>query len=152
MHTRPIFPSGWSSIQTTPANLTLANTLPVGQSFLWHRHSIPDGGTSTLLQPFEEYSRAAHSPSRVICLRQSPTHLYYTAIHPTDSAAVDDLEKGTTKRWVEDYFQLETYPDLTEMYMDWRSRDPGLFGDTELNARAIGVRLLRQDPWECLVA
>lgn len=152
MFTRPIFPSGWSSIPICPTNLTLANTLLVGQSFLWHRHTISHVGPSTPQQPFEEYSRVIHNLSRVVCLRQSPTTLYYTAIHPTATAANRDLQQGTTKRWLEDYFQLASYPDLAAMYLDWRNRDPALFGKTELDNRATGVRVLRQDPWECLVA
>lgn len=146
--TRPPFPSGWYMLPTTPANLTLANTLPVGQSFLWHRHALSTAGPS----PIEEYSRALHSPPRVVCLRQSPSHLYYTAIHPIEEGVRADLAEGTTKRWLEDYFHLSAYPDLVKMYTDWRERDPGLFGKTELDEGAIGVRVLRQDPWECLIA
>lgn len=37
---RPPFPSGWQSLDLTPADLNLANTLPVGQSFLWHRRAL----------------------------------------------------------------------------------------------------------------
>jgi len=132
------------------SNLTLANTLPVGQSFLWYRHSLPDQGPSDLTQPIEEYSRVILNPPRVICLRQSPTDLYYTAIEPRRPAEVEG--KDTNKLWLEDYFHLKRYPDLSEMYSVWRGRDPGLFGKTELDSRAIGVRVLRQDPWECLIA
>ena len=148
--TRPPFPSRWSSIPISLGNLNLANTLPVGQSFLWHR--CPILGESCPSQPTVEYSRAIDLPPRVVCLRQSSAHLFYTAIHTTDAAAAEDLECGTTRRWLEDYFQLEAYPDLEGMYSDWRRRDPDLFGKTELDARAIGVRVLRQDPWECLIA
>lgn len=129
-----------------PSNLTLANTLPVGQSFLWHRHSLPESGDVT-----EEYSRAIDSPPRVVCLRQSPTHIYYTAITSAPvthaSSAADE-----TRSWLEDYFQLTQYPDLTQLYQAWAERDPALFGKTGLSARALGVRVLRQDPWECLIA
>jgi N-glycosylase/DNA lyase len=146
---RPPFPSGWSSIPITPTNLTLANTLPVGQSFQWHRKPLPEAGPS---QPVEEFSRALHSPCRIVCLRQSDTDLYYTAVHDTHDATALDRSTGLTKRWLIDYFHLDRYPDLEEMYTDWRLRDPGSFGRTELDKRAIGVRLLRQDPWECLLA
>lgn len=141
---RPPFPNGWSSLPITPSNLTLANTLPVGQSFLWHRHALPEGcGEVT-----EEYSRAIDFPPRVVCLRQSPTHIYYTAIPATPAALTAD----DTRSWLEDYFQLTQYPDLTKLYQAWEERDPALFGKTALNAKAVGVRVLRQDPWECLVA
>ncbi|WWD15943.1 hypothetical protein CI109_100367 [Kwoniella shandongensis] len=146
---RPPFPSGWSSIPLNPRNLTLANTLPVGQSFLWHRHSLPSASQST---PSEEFSRAVDDPPRVVCLRQSPSHLYYTAIHCDELAAKIDREKGSTRRWLDDYFQFQAQPDLEALYAEWKVRDPALFGKVEVDGRAIGVRVLRQDPWECLIA
>ena len=152
IHKRPPFPSGWSSIPITLANLTLANTLPVGQSFLWHRHPIPDEGAYTHPRSVEEYSRAVDNPPRVICLRQTSTHLYYTSMYAIEEAGHEDVTENGTKRWLKDYFHLKMYPDLPEMYAEWRRRDPGLFGGTDLDGRAIGVRVLRQDPWECLIA
>ena len=126
----------WSSIPVTPTNLTLSNTLPVGQSFLWHHHD----GT---------YSRAISNPPRVIFLRQTETELHYSSIHPTPSLTEDDSKTGLTRKWIEDYFQLQY--DLPTLYSTWRDRDPGLFAKTELDKRAIGVRVLRQDPFECLI-
>lgn len=173
MYSRPAFPSGWSSIEITPANLSLRNCLPVGQSFLWHRTPLvgelksepsafkPDAGPSTppavkletgVTEPDEEFSRAVYDPPRVVCLRQTPERIYYTAVHPTASAQAQDDAEGTTTKWLRDYFHLDRYPDLGAMYDDWRERDKELFGKVELNERAKGVRLLRQDPWECLIA
>lgn len=127
----------WSTLHLTPAHLTLANTLPVGQTFLWHhRNGV--------------YSRSVDNPPRVVFLRQNPLTVEYAAVH-TDQAATDaDIENGVTRRWLEDYLQLKY--DLPDLYSEWRKRDAGLFGKTELDTRAIGVRVLRQDPWECLIA
>ncbi|OXG53280.1 N-glycosylase/DNA lyase [Cryptococcus neoformans] len=144
---RPPFPAGWASVRMDPRNLSLANTLPVGQAFLWHRLALPATDP-----PFEEYSRAVHSPPRVVCLRQSPTHIYYTAVYPPGSAPEPDRSNHFTRQWLEDYFQLVRYPDLETLYLDWRRRDPELFGKVHVNDRATGVRVLRQDPWECLLA
>nr|XP_018263816.1 N-glycosylase/DNA lyase [Kwoniella dejecticola CBS 10117]OBR85974.1 N-glycosylase/DNA lyase [Kwoniella dejecticola CBS 10117] len=146
---RPPFPAGWSAIPCSLKNLTLANTLPVGQSFLWHRHDLPATSSS---QPSEEFSRAVNDPPRVVCLRQSPTHLYYTAVYPTSHGAEQDKERGVTKAWLEDYFYLKAQPNLEKLYEEWRVRDPDLFGKVEVSDRAVGVRVLRQDPWECLIA
>lgn len=144
---RPPFPTGWASVRMDPRNLSLANTLPVGQAFLWHRLPLPAADP-----PFEEYSRAVHSPPRVVCLRQSPTHIYYTAVYPPGSAPEPDRSNHFTRQWLEDYFQLVRYPDLETLYLDWRRRDLELFGKVHVNDRATGVRVLRQDPWECLLA
>jgi N-glycosylase/DNA lyase len=126
----------WSSIPLVPANLTLANTLPVGQSFLWHRHD-------------QTYSRAVDNPPRVVFLRQNATHLEFAAVHPESAATDADYDTGLTKRWIHDYFQLQH--NLPQLYAEWRLRDPELFGRTDL-VDAIGVRVLRQDPWETLIA
>ncbi|WVQ70050.1 uncharacterized protein L199_008274 [Kwoniella botswanensis] len=146
---RPPFPSGWSSIPLSLKNLTLANSLPVGQSFLWHRHAI---ASSTPGSPTEEFSRAVDNPPRVVCLRQSPSRLYYAAVYPNEHDALADQRKGITKDWVNDYFQLKAHPELERMYDDWRARDPELFGKVEVNERAVGVRVLRQDPWEFITS
>lgn len=145
--TRPPFPSGWSSIAIAPSNLTLANTLPVGQSFLWHRHQLEDAAEVT-----EEFSRAVDNPPRVVCLRQSPTHIYYASIQAVQETPQSLQTSDVTRIWLEDYFQLARYPDLSKLYSVWIDRDPVLFGKTELNAEAVGVRVLRQDPLECLIA
>lgn len=146
MLNRPPFPSGWASLALSPSNLTLANTLPVGQSFLWHRHAVSGAGPS---DPVEEYSRAIKGrPPKVVLLRQSPTHLHYVAVHPDGTLE----EADRTRKWLSDYFRLDSHPRLDDLYADWRRKDPGLFGRTELDRRAIGVRVLRQDPWECLLA
>ncbi|BEJ18199.1 hypothetical protein CspHIS471_0704760 [Cutaneotrichosporon sp. HIS471] len=100
----------------------------------------------------EEYSRAVDNPPRVVCLRQSPTSLYFTAIHPTPEASEADRVSGLTLNWLVDYFQLARYPDLEALYSDWRARDPTFFGKVDLGERAVGVRVLRQDTWETLVA
>ncbi|KAK8869784.1 hypothetical protein IAR55_000352 [Kwoniella newhampshirensis] len=146
---RPPFPSGWSAIPISPKNLMLANTLPVGQSFLWHRHTLP---TSSQSLPGEEFARAVNHPPRVVCLRQTSTHLYYTAVHGSQEDAELDKERGLTRAWLDDYFHLRTQPDLEGLYDGWRARDPALFGKVEVDGRAVGVRVLRQDPWECLIA
>lgn len=152
---RPPFPSWWSCLPLLPADLTLANTLPVGQSFLWHRRALEAGSSPTLLRPTEEFSRAVDNPPRVVCLRQTGEGVFYTAVYPHDSPSAPtswegDQNKGTTKAWLEDYFQLRH--DLPALYDAWRTLDPAFFGRVELGSGAVGVRVLRQDPWECLVA
>lgn len=141
----------WCSIPISLSNLTLANTLPVGQSFLWHRRQIESGpSSSTAPDAPEEFSRAIDNPPRVIFLRQSLRHLHYSCTYPDDRSQVVDKDYELTRRWLHDYFQLDH--DLDKLYADWRRLDPLLFGKIDINERAIGVRLLRQDPWECLVA
>ena len=139
--------SRWSSIPITLSNLTLANTLPVGQSFLWHRYPVAEAGPS---EASEEFSRAVDNPPRVVRLRQTPTHLQYTAVYPDAQSEERDKALSATHTWIHDYFQLDY--DLDKLYKEWTARDPSLFGKIDIDGKAVGVRLLRQDPWECLVA
>lgn len=161
---RPEFPSGWSSISLSPANLSLANTLPIGQSFLWHRTQLAPSASKREVkieesiqdveqEPVEEFSRAITNPPRVLLLRQSSTKLYYTTLVPGALGNADAIRQQTLD-FIDDYFQLSRFPSLPAMYEDWRVRDPGLFGrlDVESDPRALGIRVLRQDVWECLIS
>ncbi|ORX39905.1 DNA glycosylase [Kockovaella imperatae] len=142
---RAQFPSGWSRLRISPNNLNLANTLPVGQSFLWHRRILASdtGGCR------EEFSRAVDDPPRVLFMRQTETDLWYTSLYPANQTRPND---DVDLPWIMDYFQLERHPSLEDLFADWRKRDPKLFGVAEVGSRAQGVRVLRQDPWECLIA
>lgn len=111
--------------------------------------------------PTEEFSRALLDPPRVVCLRQTTSRVYYTAIYPEETQDELDRRGGVTEKWLRDYFHLDKYPSLEAMYAEWRERDPNMFGRLEMayegmkvgeGGRARGVRLLRQDPWECLIA
>ena len=77
-------------------------------------------------------------------------------------------------RWIRDYFNLDRVPNLPGLYASWIDRDPLLFGKTlgaeeadrilamhrgdrshspaSGSQRGRGIRVLQQDPWECLVA
>jgi N-glycosylase/DNA lyase len=187
-------------------DLDLANVLPVGQSFLWHRHQLTisstgaayDGeGVSTIKSEdgtkeaghgvYEEFSRAIDNPPRVILLRQSAAEevIYYTSVRPDASdlaevkpvngeqSSVVDEGSRADQRWLHDYFNLDRVPDLPSLYVSWIRDDPDLFGRTlgqEESERVLGlrngdrrgdvvehmtgrgIRVLEQDPWECLIA
>lgn len=59
---RPPFPSGWHSLDLVPHDLVLAHTLPVGQSFLWHRRALAPTGVSS--SKVEEEAAAAAAVAR----------------------------------------------------------------------------------------
>lgn len=121
--------TAWGQLPVSLNQLCLATVLRCGQSFRW-KASGPD-----------EWS--CGFPDRIISLRQSPTHLHYRATFPSPPPA---SSKDDTVEIVKDYFNLSI--DLAALYEKWSSADPnfkkkaGEFG---------GVRMLRQDPWECLI-
>jgi N-glycosylase/DNA lyase len=204
---RPPFPSGWAYLNLGIDDCDLANILPVGQSFLWHRHQLqittteltkveaveseiaytsgstagPSDDEAAPADIIEEFSRAIDNPPRVILLRQSVARrrVYYTSVAPTDIARSTGNptayeREEVDEKWMNDYFQLERVIDLPALYASWIRGDTDLFartlGDEEadrLNGLYFGhgsrservehmagrgIRVLSQDPWECLIA
>lgn len=109
--------------------------------------------------PTEEWSRAIPDPARIIFLRQTPTKIYYASISscPTSSSSSTiPTDPATDRAYLVDLFNLDVtapHGTLADVYETWAAGDPLLFGKT-FRARAVprGVRVLRQDPWECLLS
>lgn len=118
-----------------------------GQSFRWtHTPLAPSPSSST--SP-TEYSLCL--PDRLILLRQSSTHLLYSAVFPRGSSKEEGEGEGRekeTERWVRDYLQLEV--DVEGLYRTWGERDLVFRKEEGEGGVLEGVGVLRQDPWECL--
>jgi N-glycosylase/DNA lyase len=143
----------WYSIPLRPAQLTLKHVLKSGQSFRWTVTSLPSD--PALCPPpvaREEYSLCLKD--RLVLLRQGETELHYAAVFPPTDAAGETREEGgqTTLAWIEDYFQLDV--DLEGLYGTWGEKDEVFrrkFGSVEEGGEGLleGIRVLRQDPWDC---
>jgi N-glycosylase/DNA lyase len=137
-------PAGFCALPLPIAQLSLDAVLRCGQSFRWF--SYPLFSPAETLRPGEptyEYRFALQD--RVVCLRQSYTHLFYRSIYPEhEKDASRDLGETSTLTWIRDYFQLDV--DLVKLYSEWSNRDD-VFRRT-INERFAGIRILRQDPWE----
>ena len=87
---------------------------------------------------------------RVVFLRQDEERgfLYYRTLVPASgsSLSIDAIELQTAQ-WLRDYLNLDV--PLEMLYQEWTERDKvfARFAD-----RFSGLRMLRQDPWECLCA
>lgn len=139
-------PAGFYALPLPIAQLSLDAVLRCGQSFRWFAYPLfspahtPSPSSS---EPKHEYRFALKD--RVVCLRQSHTHLFYRSIYPGHvKDASQDVGDTSTLAWIRDYFQLDV--DLVKLYSEWSSRDD-VFRRT-VNARFTGIRILRQDPWE----
>ena len=137
-------PAGFYALPLPIAQLSLDAVLRCGQSFRWFAYPLfSPADTPRFGEPTREYRFALQD--RVVCLRQSHIHLFYRSIHPDHAKdASHDLDETSTLTWIHDYFQLDV--DLVKLYSEWSSRD-GVFRRT-VNTRFIGIRILRQDPWE----
>jgi hypothetical protein len=137
-------PAGFYALPLPIAQLSLDAVLRCGQSFRWFAYPLfSPANTPSFGEPTHEYRLALQD--RVVCLRQSHTHLFYRSIYPDHAKdASQDLDETSTLTWIHDYFQLDV--DLVKLYSEWSSRDD-VFRRT-VNTRFTGIRILRQDPWE----
>ncbi|KAF1401691.1 N-glycosylase/DNA lyase, partial [Spheniscus magellanicus] len=137
-------PSLWRSLPCPPAELRL--DLPGG---VWAGPDVPVCGR------WWESSPGAWTGvlgGRVWTLRQDPDRLWYTVYgeeeeedgRPAEAAKPDGAE---TDQILRDYFQLDV--GLSALYCAWGAADP-LF--RKVAGDFPGVRVLRQDPVECLLS
>ncbi|NXL47419.1 OGG1 lyase, partial [Podilymbus podiceps] len=132
-------PALWRCLPCPPAELRLDLVLSSGQTFRWWESS-PGAWTGVL-------------GGRVWTLRQERDRLWYTVYgeeeeeedaRPAKAAKLDGAE---TDQILRDYFQLEV--GLPALYRAWGAADP-LF--RKVAKDFPGVRVLRQDPVECLLS
>ena len=135
--------SGFRRLPLPVAQLSLAAVLQCGQSFRW---SVFPLRTETTDFPAHEYRICLRD--RVVCLRQTPDALHYRSVFALNtSKAEQDAKEEETLAWINDYFQLKV--DLLELYEQWSKRDPVFL---KIKERFSGIRMLRQDPFECLLS
>ncbi|PWW78865.1 DNA glycosylase [Tuber magnatum] len=120
----------WHKLPLTLSELCLSSVLRCGQSFRW-RASNPGEWTCAL-------------KGRILTLRQDDSHLHYRAIFPVAATAP---RKDDTVELIRDYFNLDI--NLTKLYERWSAADTHFLKKA---VRFVGIRMLRQDPWENLVS
>ncbi|KAJ6262518.1 hypothetical protein Dda_3328 [Drechslerella dactyloides] len=148
--------TAWAQLPVALNQLCLATVLRCGQSFRW-KASGPDEWYISIPSPIDLARvpiriqdvltivvciRSCGFPDRIISLRQTDTHLHYRATYPAAPPAKDDTEEI-----IRDYFNLTV--DLASLYEKWSAADPNF---KKKAGEFRGVRMLRQDPWECLVS
>lgn len=118
----------WNALAVAPGELRLQTTLENGQCFGWHR------------QPGDEPVWVGVLGRRLLALRETATDTEYRCL-----ASKGDEDSCEIRDELRDYFQLDT--PLAPLYEEW-SR-----GDERMKAVAAGLpgmRVLRQEPVECL--
>lgn len=147
-------PRGFKVLPLPISQLSLPAVLKCGQSFRWAAYPLlpPEDAVTVpaVLEPTHEYRFCLKD--RVVCLQQSPDSLFYRSIfkntHETASSSTDvENKEAETVAFIRDYFQLDT--DLLALYDEWSASDPVF---RSLRGRFSGIRMLRQDPWECLIS
>lgn len=138
---------GFRSLPLPIIQLSLSVVLQCGQSFRWKSFTVkPEDSSSPHDLPSHEYRLCLRD--RVVCLRQNSTHLFYRSAFPQPLDSQEEAKRETeTLAWIQDYFQLDV--DLSALYAHWAKSDPVFRG---LKDRFQGIRILRQDPFECLLS
>ncbi|KAK7693729.1 hypothetical protein QCA50_003301 [Cerrena zonata] len=141
-------PAGFRALPLPLAQLSLAAVLQCGQSFRWNVFPLPlHSESQDTLRPQFEYRFCLRD--RVVCLQQSADTLFYRTAFPVPAPSVSEESKreAETLAWLRDYFQLDV--DLLKLYEEWGTADPVF---KRLKGRFEGIRMLRQDPFECLLS
>ncbi|NWU89121.1 OGG1 lyase, partial [Upupa epops] len=132
-------PSLWRSLPCPLAELRLDLVLTSGQTFRWWESS-PGSWTGVL-------------GGHVWTLRQERERLWYTVYGQEQEqldgppAEVAKLDGAEMERILRDYFQLDV--ELSALYRTWEAADPQFL---KVASDFPGVRVLRQDPVECLLS
>ncbi|KAI0082810.1 N-glycosylase/DNA lyase [Panus rudis PR-1116 ss-1] len=144
-------PSGFKSLPLPLSQLSLAAVLQCGQSFRWSIFPlrIPNIEPTVPAEATPQYEYRLCLRDRVVCLRQSPDMLFYRSVFPSPALSpTEELQRESeTVSWIRDYFQLGV--DLMKLYEQWAEADPVF---KRLQDRFEGIRMLRQDPFECLLS
>ncbi|KAI0748560.1 DNA glycosylase [Daedaleopsis nitida] len=141
-----VIPAGFRTLPLPLAQLSLAAVLKCGQSFRWNIFPLlPPGHTASPTSPTHEYRLCLRD--RVVCLRQSSDALFYRSVFPPSVSDDPETRDAETLAWIRDYFQLDI--DLVDLYRQWSAADPVFH---KLRDRFVGIRMLRQDPFENLIS
>lgn len=119
----------WQSLALPESQLCLSAVLKCGQSFRWISAGSP---------PNHEYRLCLSD--RVVCLKQTPTTLFYRTVlpDPQPSDLQLSLRQAETLVWLNSYFQLDV--DLQKLYAEWATRDK-VFSSIEARFSGTMARL-----------
>jgi N-glycosylase/DNA lyase len=126
---------GWQIFDLCPKQLRIDTTLTNGQCFNWKQY--PQSGGERSGEGLYFYGAIGW---RVYLLRQTKDLVYFKLLSDGEECA------PTAKQVLEDYFQVNT--DLNALYKTWRKNDDAKFH--AITDAFPGMRILRQDPVECL--
>lgn len=127
----------WKDLHQSNIDLRPELTLKMGQCFNWRELKAFHNGNS------DRYWIGTVNKF-VIAIKQTPLTTYYAHLNPNYDS-YNETEVVTT--FIHSYFQLDC--NMKSLYSKWAAGCPRMKVITEI---LPGVRILRQDPWECLVS
>lgn len=156
--------SPYLDLQVPPAELRPSATLTTGQCFHWRvveqdDDAMPD---ETLREATKTSAWGTHDSTEwvgilrvydpqidgtddsiVVSIKETPDTTFYRVLHAPPFTANEHVAQI-----LQSYFQIQT--PLEPLYKEWSEADPARL---KRIAECIpGVRIIEQDPWECLVS
>ena len=137
----------FDDLQVTPEELRPSTTLTTGQCFHWKelvaKQQVAKQKSAWGSHNATEWIgclRVSPIHSMVVVIRETPTTTLYRVLSPLPASL-------NVQQFLRHYFQLET--PLQPLVQRWGQQDSRL---KRIAACIPGVRILNQDPWECLAS
>ncbi|EGW30013.1 uncharacterized protein SPAPADRAFT_63635 [Spathaspora passalidarum NRRL Y-27907] len=121
----------WNKIPIIQTELNLSKVLRCGQTFRWKNIN-------------HEWSFTTQD--RIILLKQDDQFIHYSHImkHDTNGTSSQTLD------FLHDYFSLDL--KLADLYTSWKTSHKKYEKGISPFDAFQGIRIIRQDPWECLIS
>lgn len=123
----------WNDLQVPPHEMRPNLTLAMGQCFNWNK--LCTSGDFGLWVGMVN--------GRGIAIKQSERTTFFAPLTAETAESISSISDDLRA-----YFQLDVY-NLTECYREWALSDQRMKIVVE---HLPGVRVVRQDPWECLIS
>eukprot|EP00523_Entomoneis_sp_CCMP467_P005341 CAMPEP_0168762678 /NCGR_PEP_ID=MMETSP0724-20121128/23967_1 /TAXON_ID=265536 /ORGANISM="Amphiprora sp., Strain CCMP467" /LENGTH=532 /DNA_ID=CAMNT_0008811849 /DNA_START=195 /DNA_END=1793 /DNA_ORIENTATION=- len=166
---------GFRDLKVPPHELRPSATLTTGQCFHWKdvtrttttlndtdnesddnkNRKSSAWGTHNAQEWIGTLRQSQSGDAVVVRLRETPTTTLYQVLHHYHHGAnskdknnkdIQDLQ--FYDEMLRSYFQLDDHP-LQPLYEEWSQQCPRM---AEIAKSIPGVRIIRQDPWECLIS
>lgn len=132
----------WIDLDVRPEELRPNLTLRMGQCFNWRK--LVDHEDHQLTSNVEDESAVwvGVLDSRAIAIRQMSSSTGFLSLNSKSDERKEDMIA-----YLRDYFELKH--SLKDLYQSWSDSCPRM---KIVCSHLPGVRVVRQDPWECLVS
>lgn len=135
--------NSFQDLRIPPSELRPSRTFTTGQCFHWTVVSSTKSSSAWGTHDATEWiGTLRHGPdcTIVVQIREAPHTVFYWTLYTSDPAL-------DVRSFLYSYFQLDVV--LSDLYADWSIQCPRL---RRIAEALPGVRILDQDPWECLVS
>lgn len=127
----------WKKFAISPLELSLSKVLRCGQTFRWK--NVNNTWSFTI-------------KDRIVLLKQDDEFIHYSWIMQESLRSIKNHaeQASETYDFINDYFNLSI--NLESLYKDWIIADSKYKKKNLPFENFTGIRILRQDPWECLIS